>query len=386
MPDATSKIPDLSPLRVGQICLSTAWGGLEMSTVKMVSLFQKAQDHSVGLCAPGSPILRHLEEQSLPHEVVGLSGYWAPQTALRIRRVIRDHRLEAMFVHSLKDLWPLKLALLGNQNLRVLGFARMFIRGVDKKDPLHRWIYSRLDQLIALSHAQLDLLLECLPVPRDRSVVIPNGVDTDRFKPRAPDPMVRHQLSAPHAKQILIGFVGRIDEQKGALEFVEAARVLAPKFPQCQFVLIGGNTIGGSDLQARIRQMIDSSGLSSRITITDHRSDVPQVLNALDIFVMPSYEENFGNIMLEAMASGLVCLGTNSGGTPEMLDFGKSGVLFEPRSTHALIRALQDTLESAPEKMLQLKQAARSRAESVYAMPAIFGKIRKIALPPSTKL
>lgn len=362
---------------IAQICFSNSWGGLEMSSVKMTRLFKAAGHPSFEICSPDSPIHAALTEQGL--EAIPLAGgrYVNPRTTLAIRRLIRARGVRAVYVHALKDLWLVTPALAGLDDVRLYGFARMFLKDVNKKGVGHRLIYRRVDRLIALSHLQKAYLRRCLPVPDEKFTVIPNGVDTERFRPRPRRDDLRREWGV-REDHVLFGLVGRLDLQKGSLEFVEAAARVLTRHPNARFVLVGENTHGEGEFDARVRARVAELGLGDRVVLTPFRRDVPAVLNALDVFVMPSYEENFGNVLLEALSSGLPAIGTDSGGTPEILSAGEVGLLCQPRSAEDLARAMNVLLDE-PARAADFARRARAKAESEYDMDVVFGRIRALA-------
>lgn len=367
---------DMSNLNVANLSFSTAWGGLEMSTVKITRLFKEAGHRSVGICQPETPIARALAEQGLDLRTVKARNYFAPSAIKFVREHVDHEKLDALFLHSMKDIWHASPALWGRPKVKLFGFARMFLRGVKKKDFLHRRLYSRIDRMIALSRAQKDLLIECLPVPEDRYVIIPNGVDVTRFQPRPKREDIRHAWGVDD-EHYLFGLIGRLDRQKGSMEFVEAAAEVLRTFPNARFVMVGGNTLGEEEFDRLILDRLRALSLTGVVKLTDFRKDIPAVMNALDAFVMPSYEENFANVMLEALASGLPCIGTRSGGTPELLGHGQAGLLCTPQSALSLSESMAQLL-SDPDLNVRLRVHARERALNEYDMSLIFRRIEDL--------
>lgn len=349
-----------------------------MSSVKYTRLFSEAGHQSIEICQPGSPIEKALTEAHLESRTVSARNYISPPTTFFIRRQIEERRVNALFLHAMKDIWLAAPALWNQPQVKLFGFARMFLRGVNKNDFLHRRLYGRLNKMIALSHEQKRLLLDCLPVPEDKYVVIPNGVDVDRFQPRHRRDDIRASWGVGPT-DFLFGLIGRLDRQKGSLEFVEAAAEVTKQFPQARFVMVGGNTLGEEQFDSLIRARLHELKLTQKVTLTDFRKDIPDVMNALDTFVMPSYEENFANVMLEALASGVPCIGTNSGGTPEILSFGKAGLLCEPRSSESLAASMAELLKEAS-LAEKLKFAARQKALTEYDIRVVFKKVEELAL------
>lgn len=366
-------------MTVANLSFSGAWGGLEMSSVKITRLFKEAGYNSFEICLPDSPIQKALTEAGLEAKTVTARNYFSPHTSLAIRKWIKQENVKALFIHSTKDIWLVSPALAGLPEVKLYSFARMFIRDINKKDPLHSLIYSRLDGMIALSHVQAKYLRECLPIPDNKYLVIPNGVDVEKFQPRPRREDIRKEWGV-EPDQVLFGLVGRLDKQKGSLEFVEAAGQVLQNQPNARFVIVGGNTMGEGDFDKLILSRMEQLNLKGRVILTDFRKDIQNVMNALDVFVMPSYEENFGNVTLEAISSGLPVIGTNSGGTPEILDQGEIGLLCEPRSADALAQGMMRLL-SEPSYRQILGRQARAKALREYDMGKVFQRIESLVRP-----
>jgi glycosyltransferase involved in cell wall biosynthesis len=207
-------------------------------------------------------------------------------------------------------------------------------------------------------------------------VIIPNGVDVTRFQPRPKREDIRHAWGVDN-EHYLFGLIGRLDRQKGSMEFVEAAAEVLRTFPNARFVMVGGNTLGEEEFDRLILDRLRALSLTGVVMLTDFRKDIPAVMNALDAFVMPSYEENFANVMLEALASGLPCIGTRSGGTPELLDHGQAGLLCTPQSALSLSESMAQLL-SDPGLNVRLRVHARERALNEYDMSLIFRRIEDL--------
>lgn len=366
-------------LSVANISFSGAWGGLEMSSVKFTRLFHEAGHKSFEICLPDSPIAKALDEHGLKKRTVKARNYFSPATTLAIRRWLKEENVQAVFLHSLKDIWLVTPALIGMPHVKLFGFARMFFKDVNKKDFGHTLMYSRLDKMIALSHIQKEFLARCLPIPLEKFIVIPNGVDIDRFQPRARRDDIRAEWGIrPEHK--LFGLIGRLDRQKGSLEFVEAAAELLKTNPEARFVLVGGNTLGEGDFDKLVLQRLNELNLEGKVILTDFRKDIPAVMNALDIFVMPSYEENFGNVLLESLASGVATIGTNSGGTPEILDRGRTGYLCEPKDSGSLARAMKAMCD--PRLAHDFGQKARAKAVAEYDMRVVYKRVESLIAGP----
>ena len=221
-----------------------------MSSVKWTTLFAQAGDSSHLVCIKGSKVAELARSQGLNTVEFDKPANYLSFSARRgLQEVIEKLKPDVFFSHRTKDLWHLSPVLKSHPKIALVSFARMFIRGIKKTDFLHRWIYSRIDKMIALSQIQKSLLLTSLPLEDSKYIVIPNGVDTTKFSPRPESTDIRNSLGLKK-QGLLIGLVGRLDIQKGHREFVEAASIIHKKHPEVHFVMVGGENTGEQNASA----------------------------------------------------------------------------------------------------------------------------------------
>jgi L-malate glycosyltransferase len=202
--------------------------------------------------------------------------------------------------------------------------------------------------------------------PRARSVqVIHPGVDLERFAPGPADAAVRAQLTAvPEAP--LVGIVGRVDPRKGVGVLVGAMARLEGPAAEARLAVVGDVGIGTAEDTAALRATAHRL-LGDRIRFVGRRRDVPEILRALDVLVSASYAEPFGRALLEAQASGVPAIGTRSGGVPEFVEDGVTGLLVPPLDPAALAAALQRLLGDASLRD-RLAAAGRAQAERRFEL------------------
>ncbi len=188
-------------------------------------------------------------------------------------------------------------------------------------------------------------------------VVIPNGIDAERF---CPDPEARSQIRsewgiAEHEK--LIGLVGRLDPMKDHPIFLEAAACLAKKRKETRFVCVGG---GPEEYQASLQTLAESLGLGERLLWAGTRQDMPAVYNALDILVSSSsYGEGVSNTIGEAMACGVPCVVTNIGDSAWVVrDMGE---VIPPKDPSALSNAVEKLLDQRSHTPDQIRRSIVER-------------------------
>jgi glycosyltransferase involved in cell wall biosynthesis len=235
-------------------------------------------------------------------------------------------------------------------------FGRLAARAVGAKLVLHehfadprmpayqaladRLLRGRTDGAIAVSRSTRDFLVEERFVPAGRVRLIWNGAPLDEFAPvsRERALAVRRQLGLAD-DALVAGTIGRLNAQKGHRFLVDAAaRVLSgrPSFR----VLVAGD----GDLMGALREQVASLGLEGRVVFAGHRTDVADLLGALDVFCISSLYEGTPLALFEAMASGKAIVSTSVDGCREVLEDGVTAVLVPPANAEALALGLERVL------------------------------------------
>jgi glycosyltransferase involved in cell wall biosynthesis len=192
----------------------------------------------------------------------------------------------------------------------------------------------------------------------DRLVVIPNGVDPAHFDHALA--VDRGSIGVP-PDAFLTLYVGRLDPQKGLGVLLEAAPKIAKGRPDWHLVLVGD----GPEREALHRISADDPALRERVHWLGRRDDVPGLLKAAYLVVLPSLWEGMPNVVLEAMAARLPVVGTAVEGTEDLVIPGQTGWLVPPGDAGALAGALLEAA-SDPERLRRLGEAARDRVEAEF--------------------
>jgi phosphatidylinositol alpha-1,6-mannosyltransferase len=284
------------------------------------------------------------------------------------RRLVQGRKKGLRWWLALKD-WSPDRVLVGHAHPRLLALAATTARGryaalVHGNDFLAaqcRWhragfnaLLRRAHPLITHSQANRQRLLK---LGLGEALVIPPGVDPERFRPR-PTPL-------PPPPRLLT--VGRLVPRKGIDTVLRALALLQPRMPQIHYQIVGD----GPD-RARLESLVETLGLSSRVDFAGRVPDaaLPDHYRDAHVFVMPAREEEqgrsvegFGIVYLEASASGLPVVAGRSGGAVEAVRAGETGLLVEPDDPQALAEALWRLLQDEPLRA-QLGRAGRRWVES----------------------
>lgn len=211
-----------------------------------------------------------------------------------------------------------------------------------------KFVLDRVDKIITISEESKRKLLRKYPSLRRKISVINNGIDTNAFCPRQKQ-KVRHQLGLPKDKRIFI-FFGRISKIKGLDFLIDAFRDLSINYKNLLLIFVGeGEYKRELELQTKADKNIIFAG-------PKRHAEVPFWVSAADIFVSPSLSETGGNIILEALSSGLPVISTRVGWAEEVIRDGFNGILIRKRS--------KDDIKMAALKILNSKSFESSLAKN----------------------
>jgi glycosyltransferase involved in cell wall biosynthesis len=223
--------------------------------------------------------------------------------------------------------------------------------------PRHRWArafyYRYTDVVLANCEAVRRAAAARDQLDPARIAVIYGGVDIARYRP----------LQGPRAPGgSVIGVVGRLHPDKGQMILVEAAPAILKEIPTARFVLVGDGPQRG-EIEARVAAL----GLTRSVELLGDRRDVPELLAAMDLLVLPSASEGFANAALEGSSSGLPVVASDAGGNPEIVEDGVTGRIFKVGDGSRLASCILDLLRD-PQVARRAGEAGRRRVERMFPL------------------
>ncbi|MGH7385495.1 MAG: glycogen synthase [Candidatus Rokuibacteriota bacterium] len=302
--------------------------------------------------APYAPALESLS--------VGLAMARDPVTA----DVVHTHTwyvgLGGMLVQSIHDV-PLVVTLHSLEPLRPWK-ADQLGTGYAVSSWAERLAVERADRVIAVSAQMRTDITTHFRVDPDRVVVIHNGVDAEAFaRTEGREALARHGVLPPY-----VLFVGRISEQKGIFQLLEAARAL----PEGVTLVLCASSPDTPELRSRLEAAVAGRPEIRWINAMLPVPEVVQLYSHAAVFVCPSIYEPFGLINLEAMACGTPVVASRVGGIPEVVVDGETGRLVEPGDTAALGQALRLALADLG-RARRMGEAGRRRVEAHFSWERI---------------
>lgn len=281
---------------------------------------------------PGSPLQEKAAAEGIPILPIRMRGeadFWA---AHRLSRIIKRHDCRLVHFH---DAHAVALGAVAARRAQVP--LRFISRRVDfpiKNNPYSQNKYTRdVDGIIAISEGVRKVLLDS-GIPSQLISVIPSGIDFSPFREVTARDFLRREFSfAPD--DYLVGIVAALEDHKGHTYLIQASQILKEQAPKVKIIVVGKGSLW-MELDRQVRDL----GVDDIVFFLGFREDVPRLLASLDLFVLSSHHEGLGTSLLDAMASRLPVVATDTGGIPEVVINLKTGLLVPPRDPAALAQAI----------------------------------------------
>jgi len=347
-------------------------GGMENGLVNLVNHMPASRfRHAIACIEDYSPAFAaRITQADVPLVALHRShvGVWAMRRALfSLIRRLRPALVHTRNLSGLDALLPARLA-----GVRCVhsehGWDVDNLQGQALKPRLLRRLHRPLvSHYIAVSNDLGRYLTRELDVAQSAVTCIHNGVDTTRFHSAAGVARAALPEALRDPARLIIGTVGRLQAVKDQATLLRAfAALLSAHDGVPPALLIAGE----GPLDATLRQLAESLGISAHVLFTGPSDRIPELLQAMEVFVLPSLNEGISNTLLEAMASGLPILATRVGGNVELIDEGVEGSFFAPGD----VAGLSDKLAAyarAPDLRQRHGDAARLRAERQFSLSAM---------------
>ena len=334
------------------------WRGGQNQVLTTV-LGLRALGHRTMLVAHSEGELRQRAKEGLdllplaPKTEMDLTAAW------RLSRIIKQLKPDVVHAHDPHGVAMAALAL--SMSTQLAKPPLVAARRVDfhlRGNSLSRWKYRQVDCFICASEAIRTMLVGD-GVPGVRAVTVHEGIDIERVE-AAPPATLHEDFWLPHQAPI-VGNVAALVPHKGQRHLVEAARVVLPQVPDARFVIAGEG-----ELRPALERQIKDHHLEKHVLLAGFRPDVLSLHKAFDIFVMSSVTEGLGTSLLDAMAAGKPVVATDTGGIPEVVIHGQTGLLVPPRDHEALAQAIVTLLKNDTLRRT-MGEAGRTRARTMFS-------------------
>lgn len=345
-------------------------GGLENGLVNIINGLPEGKFRHAIICLTDytdfhkkiRPEIELIALHKLPGNDLGL--YW------RLFKTFRRLRPDIVHTRNLAALEAQVPAWLARIKWRVHGLHGWDVSAVDAVNSRHLKLYQLINPLIqryiALSNELEEFLLRQVEVNEAKCIKICNGVDTERFVPGSNASKAILPVGFLPEDALLIGTVGRLETVKDQLLLVNGFIDLLQREPELEHRL-RLMLVGDGSMKESITRRISEAGIEQLVWMAGSRNDVPELMAALDVFVLPSKAEGISNTILEAMATGLPVVATDVGGNAQLVVDGGTGFITPSDAPAVLADKLLQYVKN-PALLECHAKAGRLRAEQQFSL------------------
>lgn len=343
-------------------------------------------------CSPG------LEAEQMQQQGYAIHSVQIDRRIDPVANLASIYQLIKLFRHNQYDLVHVHTpiaAVLGRVAAKLAGVKRIIYTAHgfpfhDQSSPTEYRFYFTVEKLCApltdliLTQSYEDFITAqttglCLP---NKVRYLGNGIDIDRFDRNRLDPIhqtkLRKSLGIPDTAGLIVGTIGRLTRKKGSGYLIEAAAKLLSQFPKLHILIIGGElSTDPEPFQVELVERIRTLGIENHVTLTGFREDIPELLELLDIFTLPTFtHEGLPRSIVEAMSMNLPVVATDIRGCREAVVHGKTGLIVPPQDSEKLAEALGKLLSNLDLRQVYGK-AGRQRVETEYDERLVFKRLEE---------
>jgi len=334
------------------------WRGGQRQVLLTVLGLRERGFRSVLVAHPEGELARRAAEG---HDLIRL----APRTEVdlhagwRLSRIIKELKPDVVHAHDPHAVACAALALAFNTTPECPPlFASRRVAFHLKANTFSRWKYHQVDCFIAASNS-IHAMLASDGIEETKIVTVYEGIDIHRIQAEPPA-NIHSELWLPvHAP--IVGATAALTSEKGHRYLIEAAALVVREVPDARFVVLGDG-----ELRPTLERQIRDLHLEKHFFLPGFRADVLGFLRAFDVFVMPSLAEGLGTSLLDAMAASKATVASRTGGIPEVVAEGETGLLVEPRDHEALARAIVQLLKD-PDRRERMGAAGLARVRRFFS-------------------
>lgn len=346
-------------LVLAELAGSATYGGGERYLELLFDRLDRRRYRPLLICPESGPFVGTMQRRGVPTHVITLAPLVNPVALMRLATLLARERVTILQTHGARaNVYgrlagrlagvPVIISTIHNslRDYEIGGFKRGLYHAMS------RVTLPFVDRIICVSEALKKDLAEDCPAAAGRAVTIYNGVDAARFGASAKSDEVRNSFRVGQGPMLLV--VGRLTEQKGHRYMLEALANLVAEWPTIRCLFVGDGELR-SNLQALAAQL----GLLQACVFAGTRDDIPDIVAAADVVVLPSLSEGFPFALLEALAAACPVVATRVNGVPELVEEGKTGRLVPPRDSTALGVALAETLRDRDRSIAMAEEGRR---------------------------
>ena len=367
-----------SSLRIAYYCSSISWGGLEMNTLRYAEWYSERGVYCHLYCVENSPLHEEVKKTNVPFTLVPRNKkYVAYGKAFRLSAILKRDAIDVLIFSDNRDFSLLSLTKAFFYRSLKLVYYQAMLLGISKKSLIHTWRFNRLDRWVTLLPFLEQQVLERTNVNPSLMQVIPLGTPTPLPSEKSKEELSKELKLDPNKDWI--GIVGRLDKQKGQLDALKALSILRAEYGlNVGIAFIGEPTKNeGEAYVQELQQFIETNQLQDSVVFCGHRSTPTTFLPAFIQLWVPSWNETYGTVTIEGMASEVPTLGANSAGTAALIN--NPDALFQPKNP-ASIAEVSFSVSTQSDKKEAIVAHQQSEFKRLYSKEASLKQWMKLLL------
>lgn len=330
-------------MKILQVCSASEMGGGEVHVAGLVRGLA-SRGHAVYLAVrPHSPLRVPLAGVIASWHEMPLRNSLDLQSARAIAQLALEHGIDIVHAHMGRDYLVAALACKQTSDVKLVLTRHHYLPL--KRGALYRWMLGDVAAVIAVSDSVRESVIDRLQLPAERVRTLPNWIDPERFRPADRD-AARAMFRV--RSNIVVACIGQLSQAKGQEEFVRAAASLSRIRTDVEFLIAGQEHEDGAPFTQHLAALGESLGLGGKLRFLGRVSHIPELLAAVDVVVVPSWDEGFSLVTIEAMAARRAVLASNVGGIAGIIKDNVTGLMVPPRDVHALTDKLLWLVSDAP--------------------------------------
>lgn len=362
-------------MKIIELCTSSGWGGLELYTLNISEWLKNEGHDCLVVLTPGSLIARRLQDSELKTVDLSLHFKLFPLfAARRLARLIDKHQCGIIHVHWTRDLILAVLAKCLSRRKPRLVFIRHMTLTRHKRDFYHRFIYQNIDAYLVITKRLQAEAEEFLPIDKDKIHLLYHGVAELEQADLASCEVFLSSHGLGNG-QFRILLPGRIEHGKGQHILLEAVHQLQQQGLQAEVALVGH--IMDQVYYDNLQEKIKTYGMQNQFLCLGFIDNPTYIYNCFDVIVLTTYAETFGLVLIEGMKCGVAVVGSNAGGVPEIIEHGKTGLLYESGDPGGLAACLKQLSEDKTFRK-KLAKAGQQFADEVFSEEQHHKKLMQI--------
>lgn len=368
----------MEKINVLHIYQNSKIGGVQQQFLSLLKAYDRDVFNPIFCClGPGEEISKEIERIDIETVALNRVRYhrFSPGIVRDLYILMKQKNIHIVRTHRYRaNLYGRLAALLSGVPVKIISLHDNYRKDLRLERRIANKILLKVtDKIVAVSESIRRDIIKYDGIDSSKILVIPNGIDTERFKPEGNFANIREEFLI-NKSDIVIGFIGRIVSVKGLEYLIDALLFLKEEFKNIKLLITGEGSLLDS-----LYEKAKENNVHDSIIFTGKRRDIPDILSCTDIFVMPSIAEGLPNALLEAMAMGKPIVATEVGGIPEVIKNGHSGILVPARNPEALATAIKDLITN-DQLAAKMGQTARNFVLKDYSIVEIAQKWQTLYL------